>query len=78
MAAVPKIDFLISSSSSVAANFGKIGISAIVVYKTFAFTNWTNDPTVDCNGAVAVVGDGLGTVVNELIQLGIIQGSVAA
>ena len=45
---------------------------------TFAFTNWTNDPTVDCNGAVAVVGDGLGTVVNELIQLGIIQGSVAA
>lgn len=44
----------------------------------FAFTNWTNDPTVDCNGAVAVVGDGLGTLVNELIKLGILNGSVAA
>lgn len=45
----------------------------------FAFTNWTDDPTIDCNANSALVnGDAIGTLVNELIKLGIIQGSVSS
>lgn len=41
-------------------------------------TNWTEDKTIDCNAAVAVIGDGLGTLINELIKLGILNGSVSS
>ena len=42
------------------------------------YTNWTSDPSIDCNGAVAVVGDGLGTIVDELIKVGVLSGTVSA
>ena len=45
----------------------------------FAFTNFTSDPSIDCNSNSALVnGDGLATMFNQLQTLGILQGTVAA
>lgn len=41
-------------------------------------TNWTEDFSIDCNAAVAVIGDGLGTLIKVLIEKGILSGSVSA
>lgn len=41
-------------------------------------TNWTEDNDMDANGAVAVVGDTLGTLIKRLQDAGIMQGTVAA
>lgn len=44
----------------------------------FAFTNFTQDETLDCNTAtLGVTSDGLGTLARQLIALGILQGTVA-
>jgi hypothetical protein len=40
-------------------------------------TNHTEDRSIDCNAAVDVIGDGLGSLIKELIQKGIINGTVA-
>lgn len=46
---------------------------------TFTITNWTDDPTMDCNtGTLGVVADCLGTLIKVLIEQGVIQGSVSA
>jgi hypothetical protein len=43
----------------------------------WAVTNHTEDRTIDCDGAVGVIGDGLGSLIKELIRKGIIDGTVA-
>lgn len=43
----------------------------------FAFTNLTEDASIDCNAAVATIGDGLGTLAKELINAGVISGTTA-
>lgn len=44
----------------------------------WAITNFVSDLTVDCNGAITVIGDGFGTLIQELIAQGICSGAVAA
>lgn len=44
---------------------------------TWTVTNRTTDRSIDCNAAVAVIGDGLGTLIEDLIAQGILKGSVA-
>jgi len=44
----------------------------------FTITNWTSDLDMDCDGSAdLVICDVLGTLINELIKKGIIEGSVA-
>jgi len=44
----------------------------------FAYTNWTSDPSIDCNSNSALTnGDAIGTVVDELIKVGVISGTIA-
>ena len=40
-------------------------------------TNRTTDRTIDADGAVAVIGDGLATLIEDLIAMGILKGSVS-
>jgi hypothetical protein len=44
----------------------------------WAVTDWTEDLTLDCNTDDADLGDVLGTLIRQLIQKGIISGSVVA
>lgn len=45
----------------------------------WAITNWTSDASIDCNsGSATVNGDGIGTIVDELIKVGILSGTVTA
>jgi len=47
--------------------------------KTFTITNWTDDSALDCNAAaVAETNDVLGTLIKELIEQGVIQGTVSS
>jgi hypothetical protein len=47
--------------------------------KTFTVTNWTDDAALDCDAAaVAETNDVLGTLIQELIEQGVIQGSVSS
>lgn len=39
-------------------------------------TDWTEDLTLDCNTDDADLGDVLGTLIKQLIQKGILKGSV--
>lgn len=39
----------------------------------WAVTNKTTDRTIDANGAVAEIGDGLATLIDDLIAKGIIS-----
>ena len=39
-------------------------------------TNRTTDRTIDCDAAVATIGDCLGTLIEDLIAQGILSGSV--
>lgn len=49
------------------------------IQQAYAYTNFTSDPSVDCNSNSALVnGDAIGTVVKELIALGILNGTVSA
>ena len=43
----------------------------------FAVTDFTEDFSISCNGAIAVIGDGLGTLIRELIKKGVIDGTVS-
>ena len=43
----------------------------------WAVTNIDLDRTIDCNGLIAVLGDGLGTLISDLIDKGILDGTVA-
>jgi len=40
---------------------------------TWTTANVTSDPTIDANGAVAEIGDGLTTLIDELAAVGVIQ-----
>ena len=40
-------------------------------------TNRTTDRSIDANGTVAVIGDGLATLIEDLIAQGILKGSVS-
>lgn len=44
----------------------------------FTMTNVTADFDIDCNAAVEVIGDGLGTLVQELIANGTVTGTTAS
>jgi len=44
---------------------------------TWTVTNRTEDRTIDANGAVAEIGDGLATLIEDLIAAGILKGSVS-
>jgi len=39
----------------------------------WAVTNKTTDRTISCDGLIAVLGDGLGTLIDDLIAKGIIS-----
>lgn len=39
---------------------------------TWSTSNVTTDPSIDANGAVAVIGDGLCTLIDELAAVGVI------
>lgn len=41
-------------------------------------TDWTDDHSVDCDSDDANLGDNFGTLVKELIERGIITGSVVS
>ena len=43
---------------------------------TWTVTDQTNDYSLDCDSDDANLGDNLGTLIKELIYLGIIKGSV--
>lgn len=44
----------------------------------FTVTNWTDDVALDCNAAaVAETNDVLGTLIRQLIRLGILNGTVS-
>ena len=44
----------------------------------FSITNWTEDYDMDCDASAdAVISDVLGTLINELIRRGVIEGTVA-
>ena len=46
---------------------------------TFEVTNWTEDLDMDCDAtADAAICDVLGTLIKELIEAGVIQGSVSS
>jgi len=45
---------------------------------TWTVTNATEDRTIDANGAVAEIGDGLATLINDLIAQGILKGTVSS
>lgn len=45
---------------------------------TFACTNFVEDFTMDCNGAVTVVADTLATLIRELGRKGIINADITA
>jgi hypothetical protein len=44
----------------------------------FTVTDWTEDLTLDCDSDDADLGDVLGTLIKELIQKGVITGSVTS
>ena len=43
---------------------------------SWTVTDWTDDHTLDCDTDQAALGNNLGTLIKELIQRGIIKGSV--
>ena len=43
----------------------------------WTITNRTTDRSIDCDAAVAIIGDGLGTLIEDLIAIGILKGSVS-
>lgn len=43
---------------------------------SFTVTDWTEDLTLDCNTDDADLGDVLGTVIKQLIDKGILKGTV--
>ena len=45
---------------------------------TWTVTNATEDRTIDANAAVAVIGDGLATLIQDLISQGILKGTVSS
>jgi len=45
---------------------------------TWTVTNATEDRSIDANAAVAVIGDGLATLIQDLIAQGILKGSVSS
>ena len=49
------------------------GVTPTAAQTGWAVTNKTLDRTIDCNGAIAVLGDGLGTLIDDLIAKGIIS-----
>lgn len=55
--------------------FGKAPASRPAAYTV---TNWTSDKAMDCDTAAdAEIADVLGTVINDLITLGLLQGTVS-
>lgn len=44
---------------------------------SFTIINRTEDLDIDCDGAVAVIGDGLGTLIEELQARGVLGGTTA-
>ena len=44
---------------------------------SWTVTDWTEDLSLDCNSDNASLGNNLGTLIKQLIQLGILKGSVA-
>jgi hypothetical protein len=42
----------------------------------WAITDYTEDLSLDCNSDNAALGNNLGTLIKQLIQLGILKGSV--
>ncbi|MCK4815118.1 hypothetical protein KA005_05050 [bacterium] len=49
------------------------GVTPTAAQTGWAVTNNTPDRTIDANGAVAEIGDGLTTLINDLIAKGIIS-----
>ena len=44
----------------------------------FVVTDWTSDLTLDCDSDDADLGDLVGTLIKQLIEKGIIKGSVTS
>ena len=61
------------------SKLGFFGATAVVQSAAYSYTNFTSDRDIDCaSSSNNALGDGLGTVVKDLIDLGILQGTVAA
>jgi hypothetical protein len=45
---------------------------------SWAVTDWTEDLALDCNTDNAALGNCLGTLIKQLIQKGILKGSVVS
>jgi len=55
------------------------GVSGVELTNAFTVTNWTGDYALDCDAdADAAIADTLGTLINALIEAGVITGTVAA
>ncbi len=78
-----------SSNSNNRVNFEKAdgsgtrvfveGISGVELTNAYTVTEWTADRALACNtDADAAIADTLGTLINDLIEAGIITGTVAA
>ena len=65
-----------------AARSGRVlveGLTGVELTNAFTVTNWTGDYALDCDAdADAAIADTLGTLINALIEAGVITGSVAA
>ena len=46
------------------------------IVQTWTVINYTEDRTIDADAAVAVIGDGLATLIKDLIAQGILAGTV--
>jgi len=53
-------------------------VNDTTVTTKFAVTDFTEDFSISCNGLVTEIGDGLGTLIRELIKKGVIDGTVSA
>ena len=60
------------------SRIGFYGKDPVVRSSAYTVINHVEDRTIDCNGAVTVIGDGLGTLIQDLIANGTLQGTVAA
>ena len=52
-------------------------VQGVRIGADWTITNHTEDYDIDCNGTVAVIGDGLGTLIRDLQRAGILGGTTA-
>ena len=51
----------------------KAALAPTATQTGWSVTNKSTDRTIDCDGLIAVLGDGLGTLIDDLIAKGILS-----